>query len=61
MTEQELREKLRGIIYRAYRAGRQSIKDGICSGTSLDDAYIAEEIQSIVQEVIQEWDEVKDE
>lgn len=47
IVSQRPRKNLEDIIRRAYREGRQSIMDGICSGTSLDDAYIDEAVEQI--------------
>ena len=45
---------LEGIVRRIYQEGRQSVMDGICSGTSLDDAYIDEAVTRIQEQCAEE-------
>lgn len=48
------RKSLEEVVRRIYQKGRQSVFDGICSGTSLDDAYIDKAVEQILEQCAKE-------
>ena len=48
------RKGLEGTVRRIYQEGRQSVLDGICSGTSLDDAYVDGAVEQILERLPEE-------